>query len=179
MRRLANVLFLLSLLASLPAWAEKADKNKPVNVEADRVHVDDKQKTAVYEGHVVMSQGTLMITAERIEVRQDDQGFASGLAVGKQVYFRERLDNSEELAEGWADTLEYDARGEKVKLTGKAHFKHGLDDLRGNVITYDKKTDLFQAQGSGGQSGRVHAVIRPKNASTPGRTSAPSPDGKP
>jgi lipopolysaccharide export system protein LptA len=158
-------LFCLALAASLPAWADKTDKNKPVNLEADSAHLDENQKVAVYEGHVVLTQGTLMITADRIEVRQDDQGFSSGEATGKPVYFRQKMEGSEEFAEGWSTRLEYDGRAEKMKLIGQAHLKRGEDDFRGNLISYDNNTELFQAQGSiSGTPGRVRAVIRPKNA---------------
>jgi len=76
-------LFACLLLLTPLAHAEKADKTKPVNVEADSVRVEDAKKTAVYEGHVVLTQGTLMMTADRIDVRQDEQGFSSGDASGK------------------------------------------------------------------------------------------------
>lgn len=166
MKRHTETCYLFSLLLAItaPAWAESADKDKPVNIESDSARVDDAQKLAIYEGHVVLSQGTLLITADRIDVRQDERGFASGIATGKQVYFRQKLEGKDEFAEGWADRLEYDGRGEKLKLTGQARLKRGDDDLRGNLISYDGKTEYFQAQGSiSGSPGRVRAVIRPKN----------------
>lgn len=166
MKRHVKTCFLFSLLlaASLPAWAEKADKGKPVNIESNSAHMDDAQKLAIYEGHVVLTQGTMLITADRIEVRQDEQGFSSGNATGSPVYFREKLEGSDEYAEGWASRLEYDGRADKMKLIGQARLKRGEDDLRGNLITYDSNTEFFQAQGSiNGKPGRVHAVIRPKN----------------
>ena len=182
MQRLADraVLLLIPLLlAAVPALAEKADKAKPVNVEADSMKMDDVQKTAVYEGHVVLTQGTLMITADRIDVHQDEQGFSLGTAVGKPVYFREKMEGSDEFAEGWANNLEYDGVADKLRLTGQARLKRGEDDLRGNLITYDGKTEYFQAQGSiRGNPGRVHAVIRPKNGTASAPPATP-PSGKP
>lgn len=175
MKRHTEICFLFSLLlgAHLPAWAEKADKDKPVNIEANSARMDDIKKLAIYEGHVVLTQGTLMITADRIDVRQDDRGFSSGDAKGKPVYFRQKVEGKDEYVEGWANRLEYDGRSDKLKLTGQAHLKRGEDDLRGNLITYDAKTEFFQAQGSiSGTPGRVRAVIRPKN-------DQPQPAGKP
>lgn len=169
MKKYTETCFLFSLLlaASVPVWAEKADKDKPVNLESDTARVDDAQKLAIYEGHVVLTQGTLMITADRIDVRQDDRGFSSGEAVGKPIYFRQKIEGRDEYAEGWANRLEYDGRGEKLKLIGQARLKRGEDDIRGNLITYDSKIESFQAQGSiSGKPGRVRAVIRPKNDNT-------------
>lgn len=164
MKLRAELLLAGLMLASLPGWAEKSDRDKPVNVEADSVRMDDVKKIAVYEGRVVLTQGTLAINADRIEVRQDAQGFASGEARGKPVYFRQKMDNVDVYAEGWADQVVYDARGDKVKLIGQARLKRGEEDLRGNLITYDGTTQFYQAQGSiGGTPGRVKAVILPKN----------------
>ncbi len=157
-------LFGCLLLLAMPAFAEKADKSKPVNLEADSVRVEDAKKTAVYEGHVVLTQGTLMMTADRIDVQQDEQGFSSGDASGKPVYFRQKLDGREEFAEGWAERILYDGRSDKLKLSGQARLKRGEEDLRGSLIVYDAKSEYYQAQGSSdGVRGRVRAVILPKN----------------
>ncbi|MEW5786522.1 MAG: lipopolysaccharide transport periplasmic protein LptA [Pseudomonadota bacterium] len=163
MHRPAELLLCLALLATaLPALAEKADKDKPVNLEADSLRVDDASRTAVYEGHVVLTQGSLMLTADRIEVRQDGQGFASGDASGKPAYFRQKMDGRNEYAEGWAERIEYDSRAEKLRLTGQARLKRGEEELRGNLIAYEGKSGFYQAQGG---NGRVRAVIRPKSLS--------------
>jgi lipopolysaccharide export system protein LptA len=170
MRRLIETLLLsLAILMMVPsAQAERADRDKPINVEADSVRMDDVKKVAVYEGHVVLTQGTLMITADRIEVRQDDQGVVSGLATGKPVYFRQKMESGAEFAEGWAERIEYDGQGNKIRLTGQARLKRGIDELRGDTISYDSSTEFFQARGgASGTSGRVRAVIRPRGQPQP------------
>ncbi len=164
MKKRAELLLALLLLVVPLAWAEKADRDKPVNVEANSLRVDDAKKVAVYEGQVVLTQGTLLITADRIDVRQDDQGFSSGEAYGKPAYFRQKMDGKDEFAEGWAERIDYDGRGDRLKLTGQARLKRGEEELRGSLITYDGTTGFYQAQGSvSGVPGRVRAVIRPKN----------------
>jgi lipopolysaccharide export system protein LptA len=171
------LLLCLGLLVLAPAaHAERADRGKPINVEADSVKVDDQKKVASYEGHVVMTQGTLMITADRIEVRQDDKGVVSGLATGNPVYFRQKMDASNEYAEGWAQRIDYDGQGDKIRLSGQARLKRGIDELRGDQITYDSSTEFFQAKGgTSGPSGRVRAVIRPRNGAGTSGTDFPAP----
>lgn len=168
--RCAGTLLLGGLCLAGPALAEKADRTKPVQLEADSVHMDDANKTAVYRGHVILTQGTMSLRAERIDVRQDDQGMASGVATGPLVYFRQKMDGRDEYMEAEAKRVEYDARTEIVKLIGSAHLKQGSDELRGAVITYDMNTERYQAQGSGdgGSKGRVHAVIQPRNKNAEG-----------
>lgn len=177
MKRLVELL-LCGLLAAMghgAALAEKADRSKPINVEADSVNVDDARRLAVYDGHVVMTQGTLMITADRIEVRQDARGVVSGVALGKPVYFRQKMDEGNEFAEGWAARIEYDGEGDKLRLLGQARLKRGADELRGEQITYDSASAFFQARGAagGGTGGRVRAVIRPRAEAAPGAGDAP------
>jgi len=166
----------LGLLLAAPALAERADREKPINVEADSVKVDDVKRVAVYEGHVVMTQGTLMINANRVEIQQDAKGIVTGFATGKPVYFRQKMDASNELAEGWADSIEYDGQGGKIKLMGEARLKRGIDELRGEQITYDGNTEFFQAKGSTtGGNGRVRAVLRPRPVGDANATPAPAP----
>ncbi len=154
----------LGLGLAAPALAERADRDKPVLIEANSVRVDDNRKVAVYEGKVVLSQGTMMLTADRIEVRQDAEGFSFGDARGSQVYFRQKLEGRPEYAEGWADRIEYDGRADKLRLTGNARLKRGDEDLRGNLISYDGATEFYQAQGGiDGAPGRVRAIIQPKS----------------
>ncbi|MDQ5915749.1 MAG: lipopolysaccharide export system protein LptA, partial [Pseudomonadota bacterium] len=66
-------LFIAALLASLslPTLAEKADREKPITLEANRINVDDVKKVQVYEGNVVLTQGTLSIRTDRLVVTQD------------------------------------------------------------------------------------------------------------
>ena len=60
-------------LAAAPSHAERADRGKPVNIEADRVTVDDKNKIHIFEGHVVLTQGTLTIRSDKLVVSQDQE----------------------------------------------------------------------------------------------------------
>ena len=161
----SGLLLLAMSLLVMPVHAERADKTKPVNLEADSVRVEDAKKTAIYEGHVVLTQGTLMLTADRIEVRQDAKGFASGDAIGKPVYFRQKMEGRDEFAEGWAERIIYEAQADKLRLSGQARLKRGEEELRGNLIVYDARTEQYQAQGSSdGVRGRVRAVIYPKGS---------------
>ena len=72
----------LLALGSLSAHAEKADRSKPVNIEADRVSVDDKNKVHVFEGRVVLTQGTLTLRSDKLVVTQDAEGYQRGVATG-------------------------------------------------------------------------------------------------
>jgi len=155
---------LSALLVCTPALAERADRGKPVNVDADEVNVDDTNKVSVFEGNVVLTQGTIVIRANKMILRQDEKGFNSGTAYGNLATFRQKMEGVDQYIEGEAERIEYDGKTEKLELFTKAHIKRGQDELRGNYISYNAATEFYQAL-SGEQpanSGRVHAVIQPK-----------------
>lgn len=152
-------------LVCSPALAERADRDKPVNVEADKVNVDDTNKVSVFEGNVVLTQGTIVIHASKLIVRQDAAGFNSGIAYGNLATFRQKMDGVDAYIEGEAERIEYDGKEEKLELFNSAHIKRGQDELRGNYISYNALTEFYQALSSKqpANGGRVRAVIQPKD----------------
>jgi lipopolysaccharide export system protein LptA len=164
--RAAVLLAACLMLAAPAAQSEKADREKPINIEADRVNVDDAKQIATFEGRVVLTQGTLVIRGDRMEVRQDQQGFKTGISWGNLAYFRQKREGYDELIEGWAERIEYDSRADKVQMFNRASMKRGADEVRGNYISYDATTEFFQVTTSGAAAGsdnnRVRAVIQPK-----------------
>jgi lipopolysaccharide export system protein LptA len=165
--RLLVALVLAFALAGL-ARAERADRDKPVNIESDRMNADDAQKTAVFEGRVVLTQGTLIIRADRLTVRQDSEGFQSAIALGRPATFRQKRDGLDEYIDGEAERIEYDGRADRVQLFNSARVRRDSgDDVRGSYISYDSKTEYFSVQSAKdappqSRDARVRAVIMPK-----------------
>ncbi|MBX3665533.1 MAG: lipopolysaccharide transport periplasmic protein LptA [Burkholderiales bacterium] len=164
----------LLLATAFPATAEKADREKPINIEADRVTVDDAKQISNFEGRVVLTQGTLVIRGDRMEVRQDDQGFNSGITWGNLAYFRQKREGYDEYIEGWAERIEYDGRADKLQMFNRASMKKtGGDEVHGNYISYDANTEFFQVIGGGSKTAaespdrRVRAVLQPKPKAKP------------
>jgi lipopolysaccharide export system protein LptA len=162
----------LMLLIVGTAHAEKADREKPINLEADKVSVDDAKQISNFEGRVVLTQGTLIIRGDRMEVRRDSQGFKTGTTWGNLAYFRQKREGYDEYIEGWAERIEYDSRADKMQMFNRASMKKGSDEVRGNYISYDANTEFFQVTGGGKQaspdnSGRVRAVLQPKPKEKP------------
>ena len=166
-RMLAVMLILVG--SSLPGHAERADRDKPINLEADRVTIDDAKKVSVFEGNVVLTQGTLVLRADRMIVTEDAQGFNHGTAYGNLASFRQKRDGVDEYIEGYAERIEYDGKAERLQMFNRAHMKRGADEVRGSYISYDQPTEFFRVVGApekgagGGAPGRVRAVIQPKS----------------
>jgi lipopolysaccharide export system protein LptA len=178
LRRVSAPCLLACLLAlAAPVHAEKADRSKPIHLEADRVTVDDAKQLATFTGNVVLTQGTMVLRGDRMEVRQDRNGFRQGTTWGNPAYFRQKRDNADGMIEGWAERIEYDSRTDKVQMFNRALLKRGQDQVQGSFILYDSATEFFQVTGSSpspaGSSkptdNRVRAIFQPKGkgAATP------------
>jgi len=163
----ALVLALTAALAGA-AHAERADRDKPVNIEADRMLADDAKQTVEFDGRVVMTQGTFTLRADRITVRQDKDGFQFGVATGNPATFREKRDGADEWIEGQAKRIEYDGRAQRVELFDQARVARDKDEVRGNYISYDQRGEVYRVQGAKdtqaqpARDERVRAVIQPK-----------------
>ncbi|MEO8165650.1 MAG: lipopolysaccharide transport periplasmic protein LptA [Betaproteobacteria bacterium] len=154
---------------SSPVMAERADREKPVNLEADRVDLDDAKKEAIFVGNVTLTQGTMTIKADKIIVKQDAEGFQYGIAYGNPAHFRQKREGSDEYIEGFSERLEYDGKADKMQMFTNARIQRSGDEVRGDYISYNAVTEYFQVIGggksastAGNPQGRVRAVIQPK-----------------
>jgi lipopolysaccharide export system protein LptA len=179
------------------AQAEKSDRDRPINVEADALRYDDLKQISVFTGNVVFTKGTILIKGGKVEVRQDPQGYQYGLITavpGQMAFFRQKREGVDEYIEGEAEVIDYDGRADTVKFRSKALLRRYRgaklnDEFNAGVIVYNNTTEVFTldgasvvgATGSAGQpgapAGRVRAMLTPKAdepASAPGLTLKPS-----
>jgi lipopolysaccharide export system protein LptA len=149
--------------------AESADRDKPIDLEADTVKVDDAKQISTYSGNVILTQGTLIIRADTLIVREDTAGFQHSTSLGNPTTFKQKLEGKEEYMQGSAQRIEYDGRMDKVQLYTKAWVKRGEDIVHGDYISYDANAEYAEVIGGAKSadgvtsSGRVRAVIQPKN----------------
>jgi lipopolysaccharide export system protein LptA len=181
----ALAVLLAVLLPGAAAHAERADHDKPINIEADNMTYDDLRQVNVFIGHVVLTKGTILIKADRVVVTQDPQGYQYAVGTedsGGLAYFRQKRDGVDEYIEGNAEKLDYDGKRDFTTLTSRATVRRlqGLskviDTVSGDVITYDGQKDFYTASAngntnaSGSGTGRVRAVLAPSTS-----TGAPAP----
>ena len=156
----------IALLGATAAHAEQADSTKPIEIEANRMSADDARRMNVFEGNVVVTRGTLNIRADRIVVRQDAEGNQYATATGNPVRFRQRQDPKPPDKEGvWlegeAKRIELDDKSGKIELFESARVNRGGDEVTGNYILVDQKSDFFTVTPGKGE-GRVRATLQPK-----------------
>ncbi len=156
-----------AMLDCTPARAERADRDKPIEVQSGTAVLDRDKSTAVLAGNVSITQGTLEIHADRAEISEDAAGPKLGAAIGSPgspAHFRQKGDKPDEWSEGTASRIEYDGDLKRIRFVGDAHlrFLHGTvvtDSVSAPVITYDAVAGTFATSG-----GRVTLVQAPRAA---------------
>jgi lipopolysaccharide export system protein LptA len=174
--RLATAAALFAL-AAVPAHAERADRAKPLNVAADRQGTFDLLKQiVVFSGNVIITKGSIVIKADRVEVREAPDGYRTAVAVGgggHPASFRQKREGLEEFIDGQAERLEYDEKSDTVRFVSNAIVRRLrgaaiADEITGSLITYNNTSEVFSVSGgtpstsTGSPGGRVRAVLTPR-----------------
>ena len=167
------------LLGAVPARAEKADRSKPMVVEADRSgSVDLQRAVVVYSGNVVITQGTLLLRAENIELRETPDGYRAATATGvpgKPALWRQRRDGVDETVEGSADRIELDGQADTLRFIGNSAVRRlrgsvVADEITGGTIVWDNTSEVFRVEGGTvtpvNPTGRVRAILSPRVAAS-------------
>ncbi|KQP47637.1 lipopolysaccharide transport periplasmic protein LptA [Pseudorhodoferax sp. Leaf274] len=183
----AHLLVSLALaLSSGLALAERADRDKPMNIEADAMRYDDLKQVNVFTGRVVVTKGTIVARGARVDVRKDAQGYQFGTitaAPGQLAYYRQKREAVDEYIEGEGEVIEYDGKADKVTFIRRAVMRRYVgstmnDEVTGNVIVYDNVTEVFTVDaakpGSAGSGGRVRAMLTPTPAASAPKPAAPA-----
>lgn len=180
-------LLLAAVLAATPALAEKADRDKPTQIDADAWRGDELKQVVVYSGNVVLIKGTMRMTGERLELREDPEGYQYAVMTAKTggvATFRQRRDPTrpgiEEYVEAQAERLEYDGRNETIRLNGRAQVRRlenaeSRDEFSGGLITYSLRDSKFSGEGADAarDGSRTRTIIAPRARDAP--AAAPTP----
>ena len=153
LRKLAQSFALLAACFITAAHAEKADQDKPVILEAEKVSVNDVQQVYELDGQVLLTKGSILITGEKGNIRVDPEGYEYVDIQGNPkstASFRQRREGpANEFMQGRGQTVTYNAKTELLTLTGDASLKRLLnmqilDQLQGWKIDYDDVQQRYQ-----------------------------------
>ena len=150
---LLRCLVILGLLLANPIHAEKADQDKPVILEAEKVSVNDVKQVYDLNGQVLLIKGSIVVTGEDGHIMVDPQGYEFIDVVGRSeevASFRQRREGlADEFMQGRGAQVTYDAKSEFLTLTGDASLKRllnmqMLDQLKGWKIEYDDVKQYYR-----------------------------------
>ncbi len=168
--RFSNLFFAIALTSCMlaPVHALSTDKEKPINIEADQVDIDERNGLSTYSGKVTLVQGSLQISADSVVVHTVERRLTKIVANGSPARFRQRPDNATEDIRAQAKHVEYRAQDGVVLLTNGAELRQGANSFAGPRIEYDTLSSVVRASGATPGTGRVQVVIQPSTLeSTP------------
>lgn len=156
--------------SSSPLEGFATNPNEPVEIEADKLEVDDKNQMATFIGNVVAVQGMTRLRSDRLKAT-----YAPGKN-GERTQVREIiatgrvhvLSKDDQSADG--DWARYDVVGRTIVMGDKVVLRQGQNIIRGTKLTIDLNTGRSRVSGgSGGETtsdagnGRVKALFLPSS----------------
>ncbi|WP_299316323.1 lipopolysaccharide transport periplasmic protein LptA [uncultured Halomonas sp.] len=160
------LLCLLLPLAAAPTLAQGRDAEAPIEVEADRLDLDDRAGTAVYTGDVDIRQGSMRLTGDRVEIQRNAQGQLSrAIATGERAYLEQQPDPAEPVVRGWGRTIIYHVAERRMELIDRAELHQGGDTFDGGHLEYFLDRRVVQARSEGeGVEGRqrIRMTLQPE-----------------
>jgi lipopolysaccharide export system protein LptA len=158
-------LLLTSLILGLtsPANAAKKDLNQEITIKSKRQSADLKNKIASYLDDVSISQGSISIIADIVQVYSnvdDGTGKKSDiyLAKGKPAIFKQQLEDGS-LISLQANEIKYQPDQYSITVSGNAQVKQAGSKMNGDIITYNTLNEKLEGQSNNDE--HVTTILQP------------------
>jgi len=167
------------ILWSTEVLALANDRSQPINIQADKATIDDTKGTAVYEGNVVVIQGSIRMSAQRVTLSySESQNLDKVLAEGAPVEFQQTPESGKEDLHARAKRMEYFANKDTIELTQEAELWQEKDTFSGCHITYNTQTGIIQADKGECKEKRISVTIQPRPNKSDDNVEEKTPDTK-
>ena len=157
-----RIIIFIAIVFSTLVSALPEDVNQPIEIEADSVIVDEISGFNEFLGDAEVRQGSLLITAELIQVQTNSEGVETMIAKGtieKPAKYTQSQENQARFIEATADLITYDVNEGMVFLEGNAYLIQGFDSFSGDSLNYDINNDKVIVKGSEDGTERVKFKI--------------------
>lgn len=145
------------LVKSLPE-----DRDEPIKIIADGAVINENENRADYNGNVTMTQGTLKLTGDEIQVKTNANGEVVRFdSKGRPATFQNlRRITDREPVHGQGRRIIYSYDAELIIISGDALIKTMDSDFSGPEVKYNLNTGEVTA--SGDREKRVNMTMQPK-----------------
>lgn len=167
-KRVANTLLSSLLLTTLTLGsiasvsAAKIDLSQEIVIKAKRQAGDLKNKIASYLDDVVITQGSLTINADIVQVisnsNNDDKTY---VAKGKPAKFEQLLDDGTPINLE-ADEIKYEPGNNTITIVGNAVLSQAGSEVKGGKIVYNTLTEQLSAEAGDNDEGITQTILKPK-----------------
>lgn len=152
-------------LLPLPALALSSNSDEPIHIKADKAVLNESDGTALYEGDVVISQGGATMTADSVIIYSKDQALIKIVASGNPAQLSQKTDGDKPETQAFGQKITYLHEEGTVKIENQAKLIQGQNQFQGKIITFNSRTRIVSASGSGSsedKDGRVELIIHPQ-----------------
>jgi len=139
-----------------------AETKGPIQVEADRLELDQKNGTSFYKGHVRLQRGDTLLQSERLELHSRDGKITLAIADGTPVHLEMRDPQSGRMTNGEARHVEYRFNKGSIELQGEAKLWRDGDRFSGERLVYDDNKQQVRAFSDDKNNGRVRVILQPE-----------------
>lgn len=148
------------LVISQPAMALKSDTSKPIQISSDKQSVDMQKNTITFSGNVVINQGTIAITADKVIIHgtNNERGADYIEGFGQPVRFSQQQEDGS-VVKGHSNNLNYNLKNQYLVLTTDVFFEQRNSSTKGDTITYQVKEQQMVASSQG--KSPVITIINP------------------
>ena len=166
------IVLALAALQMPLCFAVPDDSTQPIQIQADRAQLDERQGTATYVGGVHLTQGTLQVTADRLVITSTNGEVVRILAEGvaTPVHYSQKAKADQPPLVADARTITYLPRDKRIKLSGNAHLTQGRNKFSGANIDYDIARQFVAASGGGGVRVTIDPTKTDPGKPEPGKT---------
>jgi len=167
-KSIERLLLFLVLAMPLAAHALSSDRTKPVNLTADKAKLNNATGVSVYTGNVVLTQGTLKITGDKLTVYTNkNHQLEKAVVVGNLATYQQLPDGQKQYVHATAPRMEYYANGpERIRLLDGATLTQGKNRFTGKEVDYNVEKDLVNATSGNGGGKRIKITIYPNKKNT-------------
>ncbi len=158
----------ISLLALLPvaSSALEGDRDQPIEIQADAAMLDETQGKSIYQGSVIITQGSLQVSAEEVEILTVDSEVTQIIAIaadGELANYQQQMNDQKDMVTAEARKITYLVQEERLHLAGNARLQQVEDVFAGELLYYDMAKGVVNLDSTGG-TGRVNMTISPKKS---------------
>jgi lipopolysaccharide export system protein LptA len=158
-----NKFAIMFMVLSQQVFALPGDALEPINIKAYTVIIDEIKGVSIYQGDASLSQGSLSLSAERIQIFNNQKSATKIIAKGKntkRAHYQQNQQNQVRFIEAKALKITYFISEQKLRLEGDAYLVQGFNSFRGGRLDYDIKNDKMIAKKSKKGNRRVQFKIR-------------------
>ena len=129
--------------------------------QAQATGLDFENSHWVFRGNVKITMEQGQLTSDEAEITFAKKLLSKAIVNGKPAAFEQQIAKTGKLAQGRADSIDYDVAKGVVHFSKNAWLSDGQNEIRGESLKYNVLAQNIVAESAEQGSQRVHIIITP------------------